>query len=88
MSDTDFRLHRSRLDSPAFEAFAIVPNDSEDLPYVTRGVYVGGNGDINAIVASGSTVLFKNVVAGTVLPIRVSRVLAAATTATNIVGLV
>ena len=72
-------------DGPAANAVAVTPSDSVDLAYVTRALYVGGAGDVS--VQMGATVSFIGVQAGSVLPIRVSRVNAAGTTATGIVAL-
>lgn len=73
---------------PANRLFAVVPSDTADLPFVTTGLYVGNGGDIAVKDRStGSTIVFKNVPAGSGLPIRVARVLATSTTATDIVGL-
>jgi len=66
---------------------AVTPSDSADLANVTRGVYVGGAGDLTVINAAGTTVTFKAVPAGTLLPIRVARIKATLTTATNLVAL-
>jgi hypothetical protein len=76
------------LSEPAVNAAAITPSDTTDLTQFTRFLYVGGTGDITVNMAgSGATVLFKAVPVGVVLPIRVSRVLATGTTATNVVAL-
>jgi hypothetical protein len=76
------------LGEPAINASSITPNDSADLAQFTRLVYVGGTGDVTVNMAgSGTTILFKAVPVGTVLPIRVSRVLSTGTTATNLVAL-
>ena len=32
--------------APAEACFAIVPNDSEDLPRATKAIYIGGAGDL------------------------------------------
>lgn len=77
---------RGSLDS-ASDGFAIVPSDTNDLADVTRALWVGEAGDLNIILVSGVTVLIKGVAAGTLLPLKVSRVLAASTTAGSIVGL-
>ena len=72
--------------APAQEAFAITPSDTTELGY--RGIYVGSAGNINVLPFSGSIpVLFKNVLAGTILPIQVKKVLATNTTATDLIGL-
>jgi hypothetical protein len=73
--------------SPAYAGFSITPNDSTDLAEVTRALYIGGSGAVRVVMASGQTVTFAVVAASMVLPIRVRRVLATGTTATNLVGL-
>lgn len=72
---------------PAKQGFAVVPSDTEDFGYgYIRGMYVGGAGNLSVEMANG-TVMFYNVNAGSVLPIRVKRVNSTGTSATNIVGL-
>lgn len=72
----------------AVSAVAITPNDSTDLAAITRGLFVGTGGNLSLILADDSSpVLFKNVPAGSVLPLRVKRVRAANTTAADILGL-
>lgn len=71
----------------ASSATAIAPNDSTDIP-VTRGLYVGVGGDVAVLFADDSTaVTLKGLLAGVVYPLRVKRVRATGTTATNIVAL-
>ncbi len=75
--------------SPARLALPITPNDATDFQYVGKGIYVGGAGDIVVIMANSTTpVTFRSTATGSILPIRVSRVLATGTTATNLVLLV
>lgn len=76
------------LESPVTDGFAIAPNDTEDLPELTRALYVGSAGSVALILASGTTVTLAGIAGGTILPLRVSRVLATATTAGGIVGLI
>jgi hypothetical protein len=71
----------------AYGAFAVTPDDDADLDFVTLGLWVGGAGDVAVVMESGDTVTFEAVTAGTLLPIRVSRVLETDTDATSIVGL-
>ena len=66
---------------------AITPSNSTDLDELTKAVYVGGAGNIVAVDWLGNTTTFVGVLAGTVLPIRVRRVNATSTTATNLVAL-
>lgn len=72
---------------PANDAAAVTPNDTTQLSFVTRGLYVGGAGNVAVLMASGQTVTFVGVPAGTVLPIRIARVNSTSTTATSIVAL-
>lgn len=78
----------SAINAPAGRFAAIVASDTGDLNFVTRAVYVGGAGDIAAVgVDGGAPIVFKAVPAGVILPIRVSRINATSTTATNMVAL-
>lgn len=87
MGDT-FDGKQAVLDSPAFHAEAVAPSDSADLPTVSRALYVGGTGDVEVVMAGGgAAVVLKNVVSGSLLPIRVARVRDTGTTATDIVCL-
>lgn len=76
------------LIAPAREAFALTPDDSNELTRATKAVYVGTGGDIVLrAVGSESDVALRNVVAGSVLAIRLRAVRATGTTAANLVGL-
>lgn len=68
-------------------AAAITTSDTVSLTGVTRAVYVGGAGNITAIMSNGDAVLFTAIPVGTVFPIRCTRINATATTATNLVAL-
>lgn len=72
---------------PASNAAAVTPHDSTNLTYITRGLYIGGDGNISVEMAdTGTAIVFVGLVAGTLLPIRVTRVNSTSTTATNIVA--
>jgi len=74
------------LTAPATRAVAVTPSDSTVLD-TTRALYVGGAGTVVVdMLDSGTNITFA-VAAGTLLPIRVTKV-KAATTATGIVALV
>jgi hypothetical protein len=71
----------------ARNAAVVTPNDSTDLGNVTRGVFVGGAGNLNVNMAGvGTEVTFTGVPAGAFLPICVSRIRSTSTTCTNIVA--
>jgi hypothetical protein len=72
--------------APAAGAFAITTSDTGNF-YATA-LYVGTGGDVKVDTeADDSAVTFTGVPSGSVLPVRVKRVYATGTTASNIVGL-
>lgn len=74
-------------DYSAGYAAAVTKSDATVLP-ATRGLYIGGAGDVAvSMAADDSSVTFTAVPAGTVLPVRVKKVLSTGTTATTIVAL-
>lgn len=75
------------ITAPSGSAEEVTPNDSADLTYETRALWVGGAGNINLDTADGQTVVFAGIPAGTILPVRVKRIRATSTTATNIVAM-
>ncbi len=81
-----FEDHSMGLESPGFQAAAVVPSDSTDLGTVSRALYIGFGGDLRLTTAGGTTVVLRNVASG-MLPIRVARVHATETTATDIVAI-
>lgn len=82
-----FRELEREATAPASDAFAVTPNDSTDLSFIARSLFVGGAGDISVVTLEGTTVSFT-VPAGFILPLEVSRVRSTGTTATGIVALV
>lgn len=81
-----FASSPQELNSPISVVFAVTPSDTNDLSVTTRSLYVGGTGNVRVVAKDGGTVTYSNVPAGSRLPVRVSRVLATGTTATNIIG--
>lgn len=66
-------------------AVGVVPSDTVNLvDGITKGVYVGVDGDLSAVLADGSEFVFKNLAGGCVHPISVKRIKATGTTATSI----
>lgn len=82
-----FASHADGLESPASSGFAVAPSNVDDLPQVTRAIYVGTAGNLAVTLASGDEVTFINLPSATLLPVRVARVKATGTTATDLVGL-
>ena len=98
LTDDRFKKFEDVLESPGKFAFQIVPEDMVDLAIPTRAIYVGASGNLcvrlvgNTTFPSdtevmGQNVEFINVVAGTILPIRVAQVQTTNTTAQHLVGL-
>lgn len=73
------------LTSPPVHAASVTPDDNTDLPNVSRGVVIGGAGDLTVTMIGGDTVTFT-LVAGVTHPMRLARIHATGTTATNIVA--
>jgi len=74
--------------APAVHAFAVTPSDSATFPTACRALWIGGAGNVAVLaLADSDAVTFSAVPAGTLLPIVAQQVLAAGTTATDIVGL-
>lgn len=74
--------------SPASKLVLITPADSPLATVPTRGVWVGGAGNIAVIAAQDSAaVTISGVPAGTLLPIAVSQINSTNTTATLIVAM-
>ena len=70
---------------PASGAAAVTPSDVTEIK--CRALYIGGTGNVVVHMPDRDVAItFSNVLAGTVLPVSVRRVLVA-TTATNIVAL-
>jgi hypothetical protein len=71
-----------------YNGVEVTPADGVLLPTTSRMIWVGGAGNL-AVMLAGDTepVTLAGVAAGTMLPLRVHRVMATNTTATNIVAL-
>jgi len=67
-------------------AQVVIPHDSMDFATEPHALYVGGSGDISVRMSDGDSVIFSGVPVG-ILPIKVRRVNATGTTATNILAL-
>jgi len=87
MAERNFYHDRNDISAPARRLFAITPDDATDLVMVTRGIYVGGAGNLEVVTEQGDTEIFVAVPTGTILPVMAVRVRAANTTATSLVGM-
>jgi len=73
------------LADPLESFFDVTPNDSADLAYATRAVYIGTAGDLKFTGLHGGTVTLTNAEIGW-HPIRAARIFSTGTTADDIVG--
>jgi len=66
----------------------ITPSDTVDLPQLTHALWVGGAGNVAAVMQNGlMPVVLTAVPAGSWLPLAATRINATGTTATGIVAL-
>jgi hypothetical protein len=72
--------------APSFKAVAVTPSDVTVIP-VTRGIYIGGAGNLAVRMEDGQTVTFTAPVVGTILDIAVDMVMSTNTTATLLVAM-
>lgn len=85
-SDIKGRLQTSS--APASSLVTITPSDATVLSTSLRAIYVGGSGNLVVMAFDDvSAVTLIGVTAGTIIPIRAKKVMAA-TTATNLVGFI
>lgn len=74
---------------PAYDLYAVVPHDTNNLIDVARQLYVGTDGNVVVETEAGTTVTFSNVIGGSTLgPFFVKKVKATGTTSSNIVAFV
>lgn len=81
----DFATLSASPEGPIQHATSVVASDTTDLPHVTRALYLGGAGDVAVQMKDGTVVTFIGMGAGW-HPVRVARVLATGTTASDILG--
>ena len=80
-----FEDRSSGLESPAYYAAEVTPSDTTDLTTDARALYVGTGGNVRVLTSGGTTATFSNVPVG-ILPVRIQRVYAVGTTATDLVA--
>jgi len=82
-----FRDYPITLTSPATNAAAVTPDDVALLGTTSRAVFVGQPGDLAVQMQGGQSVTLPNVQGGSLLALRVVKVLQTGTTAAGIVAL-
>lgn len=79
-------IEPDQQNAPAATLVALTKSDSTVLA-PTRGLYVGGAGDVAVVDLSGNSVTLVGVLAGSVIPVRVVKLLSTGTSATNVIAL-
>ena len=80
-------LNVSLTESLAKSVYAVTPSDTVDLVQgATKGLYIGGAGNVKMDMADGTTITFTALSAGMIHPISAKRVYATGTTATLILA--
>ncbi len=74
------------LSQPSGHQVAVTPDNNTNLEAITRAIYIGGAGNLAYYSAVGDEITLTGVLAGTLLPFRVYRILSSGTTATQIVA--
>jgi hypothetical protein len=70
--------------APMTHLAAVTPHDTNDLAFLSRGVYVGVTGNLAVLDAAGNAVTITSLAAGVWHPLRLSRIKSTGTTATSI----
>ncbi len=81
----DFATLSASPEGPIQHAATVAPSDTNDLAHVTRALYLGAAGDVAVQMKDGTAVTFVGMGAGW-HPVRVARVMATGTTASDILG--
>lgn len=83
-----FANHADQVSAPATRAVTVTPHDTAPLTDIPKALFVGSGGNLALRgVGGGVDTLWKNVPAGTVLPIRAAFVRATGTSAGDILAL-
>ena len=78
----------SKDSQPATGAVAVsVGSADQSFERPTRGVFVGGAGNLAVTMEEGQSITFTGVTAGSILPIQATAALTSGTTATNVIAL-
>lgn len=84
---TDLSKLQTVHTTPAIGGAAVTPNDSADMTYTARSLWVGTGGNVKVNTLDASTITLTNVPDGTLLPVQCKRVYSTGTTASGIVAL-
>jgi len=84
-ANNDFSTYgRSPVVAP-IHAVAVTPDNTNTFTNVSLSIYVGTTGNAEIVTQGGETTVFRNIPAGTIIPIQAVRVNISNTTASNMV---
>ena len=83
-----FSTYADSAANPARQLRAITPSDTENIPFVAKGIFVGTGGTISILAVGDTEAVALTVQDGAILPIRARRINATGTTATGLVALI
>ncbi len=73
--------------SPARAPYAITPHDTDELPIIPKGIYVGTGGDVVLRgIEADTDVIYRNLPSASYIAVRASHVRATGTTATDLIA--
>jgi hypothetical protein len=86
MADS-FAQYQDAENAPSRAPYSVVPHDSNALPTVPKGLYVGVGGDVTLRGISGSAdVTYRNLPDASYIAVRASHVRATGTTASALIA--
>ncbi len=82
-----FQNNADSADAPATAPYTIVPHDTNPLPAVPKGIYVGSGGTVTLRgVAGDEDVTYRNLPDASYVAVRAQFVRATGTTATHLIA--
>ena len=79
--------YANSLTTPAVGHEDIIPSDTEDLKQVTKQLFIGASGDLRIMALDGTIATYSGLPGGSILNLRVKRVLATGTRADFLVAM-
>ncbi|MGB4107767.1 MAG: hypothetical protein WBK55_08235 [Alphaproteobacteria bacterium] len=87
MPNDDFKNFQGGINGPYKKWVLVTPSNDDELEYLPRALFIAEAGDVALVGEDGNAEIFKDVAAGTILPVRPVKVLATGTDATEIIAL-
>lgn len=79
--------HSDTAMAPSRAPFAIIPNDSAELPAIPKGIYVGTGGHVTLRgVGANADVTYRNLPDASYIAVRAQYVRATGTSASDLIG--